>query len=236
MKVLLLFFVTVLSYRLDRLFGENWEGLTDWLSNVKHNPILVKKTHAKLSFHILIIFICLLILTQLSFSFVLSALPIAFLSFIYAIPILPGGMRLREVSVLKIFLIAFVWAYVSVFFVTDLNSKMAILIFTERFFFIYAITIPFDLRDSVADKKYNLKTMPHVLGIKGAQISAVVALLINVLIAHSNPVSNFYAVFITSCLAFLLILMWSEDKKWYYYLFCLDGLIVLQALLILFLN
>lgn len=106
---------------------------------------------------------------------------LGFVSIVYGLPIFKNGtvwFRLRDVPGLKIFLIASIWALVSQG-LPDLISRQTLnyLALFERFLFIFAITIPFDIRDLRFDK-FNLATLPQYFGVRKARWIGIGALLI----------------------------------------------------------
>ena len=89
--------------------------------------------------------------------------------FIYVIPFNRSKKNIRNHSQIKIFIVAFCWASVTVLFPltneTDIDFLNSFLLFIQRFIFVIAYTIPFEIRDLKYDS-LNLKTMPQVFGIK----------------------------------------------------------------------
>ena len=91
-----------------------------------------------------------------------------------------GRVALRNVAGLKLFLISFVWALVSTILPATqvhegLNTTVWLLFF-QRFFFIVAITIPFDIRDLRVDSPA-INTLPFVLGAAKSRYIALGCLL-----------------------------------------------------------
>ena len=102
--------------------------------------------------------------------------PFAFLSLAYVLPIIGRKgtkTKLREFGLNKIFSIAVVWAVVTVFIpLVNTNGLLVLyygdywLMSLERAIFIFAITLPFDVRDIRNDRKINVKTIPILIGVK----------------------------------------------------------------------
>lgn len=103
------------------------------------------------------------------------------ISIAYSLPVYKKQgiwLRLRDMPFIKIFIIAFVWAIVTSLFpmqVSDVPINWLVVI--ERFLFVFAITIPFDIRDLRFDAE-NLNTIPQVFGIKKARYVGLVAIVI----------------------------------------------------------
>ena len=115
----------------------------------------------------------------INFGFISGLLGL--ISMVYGLPIFKNGtvwFRLRDVPGLKIFLIASIWALVTQG-LPDLMSRQTLnyLALFERFLFIFAITIPFDIRDLRFDK-FNLVTVPQYFGVRKARWIGIGALLI----------------------------------------------------------
>ncbi len=110
---------------------------------------------------------------------------IVFISLAYGLPIYKKSekwLRLRDVPGLKIFLIAYIWAWVTEGLPAVINThNLDVLAFVERFLFIFAITIPFDIRDLSFDD-FNLATIPQYFGLRKAKWIGMIALLIAELI------------------------------------------------------
>jgi 4-hydroxybenzoate polyprenyltransferase len=172
--------------------------------------------------------------------------PIAFLTMFYSIP-LSGTkknlFRLREIPFLKIFLIALVWSTATILLpiVQSENSfgkahVAAMLI--ERFLFILAITIPFDIRDLEADLHAGLKTIPMALNEKRAMILSYLLLLSFLLISvihyqfrNEWYISGAIGISVLTTYAFLKFPYFKNSN--YYHYGILDGTMLLQGMLVL---
>lgn len=128
------------------------------------------------------------LLTFFGMSFFLWQLPgrlwwwiavTAALTLFYAIPALPGGRNLRNVSGLKIGIIATVWAIVTVFFPLEFSNiafkETELLLLMQRFLFIMALALPFEIRDLKNDA-LSLGTIPQRIGIQNTKILGFVLL------------------------------------------------------------
>lgn len=93
------------------------------------------------------------------------------ISILYALPVFPKGKRLRDFGYIKIFLVAIIWAWTTVFiplFENQDNWTLTSLLTLEKMLFIFSITIPFDLRDAQIDRDSNVKTLIHSIGVKNS--------------------------------------------------------------------
>ncbi|WP_234572266.1 hypothetical protein [Rhodohalobacter sp. 614A] len=94
----------------------------------------------------------------------------------YSWPVLWRRSNLRDITSLKIFVIAFVWSTVTV--VLPLLAKHAafginaLIEYGQRFVFVLVLTLPFDIRDVRFDT-YQLATIPQIIGIKRSRVFGV---------------------------------------------------------------
>jgi len=114
----------------------------------------------------------------------------AILSLGYVLPFVKGNKRLRDFDYIKIFLVAIVWGVITVLMpilerTTDLTLSH-LLILLERMLFIFAITLPFDIRDLKIDAHIDVKTIPSIIGIGKTKKLALFCLIIVVLLAGMN--------------------------------------------------
>jgi len=143
-------------------------------------------------------------------------------------------LPLRSIPLLKIFLISFVWASIGTVLpfleTSDYHYFQFVIIFLSQFFFIMAIALPYDIRDFYKDYKNNLKTMPGVLGISGTRKLAYVVLSIHFvgLLYINYPYALVYIP--VAVVTYFLIKNSNLSKPNYYYIFFVDGLILLQYL------
>jgi 4-hydroxybenzoate polyprenyltransferase len=167
------------------------------------------------------------------------ALP-ALLSFLYVAP-LGKWKRLRDFPLVKIFLISGVWAALTGLIPFVHTGQAGLLsgglLFTERALFIFAITIPFDIRDIQIDETSNLKTLPQVIGIRKSQFLALLLLSISALLTIVLISTDVYDVelltpyLLCTGITGLLISQASVDKDDYYYSGLLDGMMFLLPFL-----
>lgn len=108
----------------------------------------------------------------------------------------------------------------------------------ERFIFVFAITIPFDIRDISDDKGAGLKTIPVMIGEKGSILVANVSLLLFLALGIFHY-TTFHALHILPglILSALSTLVFINHKTLrtlpYYHYGILDGTMILQAALVI---
>lgn len=162
----------------------------------------------------------------------------------YVIPILRGKKRLRDLNQLKIYLIAVVWAWITVILpILDagklgIDNWTTLLLFLERMLFVFAITLPFDIRDLKVDGHTGVETIPSQLGIRKTKKLASIVLLTVCVLAWANfflenytcPV--FVAMVISCGTTNLLIQKCDTIRNDYYFTGLIDGTMIFQFLLI----
>jgi 4-hydroxybenzoate polyprenyltransferase len=174
------------------------------------------------------------------------------LSVAYSMPLFTLGDQkfgLRNIPGLKQFLITLVWTMSTVLLpileaqehhLTNISMRDTTILVAERFLFIAALTIPFDIRDLFEDKRSGLKTVPVIFGEKKALLFCQVLLacyIILLLLFRNNGFNpDFWALTITVLLAGWLIFKSNWKKNEYYYFFFVDGLLILQYIILLAVN
>lgn len=167
----------------------------------------------------------------------------AFLALGYVLPFFGKERRLRDFDYLKIFLVAIVWAFITVLLPlmeqdADLLSYTVFLLLLERMLFIFAITLPFDIRDLKVDESIKVKTIPAMIGIlktkRLAGLSLLLAFLISGLLyiraVYSFPV--LIALGISYSTTYLLVRRCDQTKHDYYFTAVMDGTMIIQFLLV----
>jgi 4-hydroxybenzoate polyprenyltransferase len=174
------------------------------------------------------------------------------ISFAYSLPIFSLGDQkfgLRNIPGLKQFLITLIWTMSSVLLplleaqhlhLSSISMRDTTILIAKRFLFIGALTIPFDIRDLFHDRRSGLKTIPVLYGEKKAYLFCLVLLagyIVLLFLFRNNGFSNdFFALTITALLAGWLIFKSKWEKNEYYYFFFVDGVLILQYLLLLAFN
>ena len=241
--LLLIFFATLFDYNVHRL-----------ITVITNKEALNSQKHRWVKQHLY--FFYLVVATSV-FGFlwtifyadpkVLIALtPIALITLFYSVPVFKNKksiFRLREIPCLKIFLISFVWSASTIFLPVIQSARtftkatiLAMLL--ERFLFVFAITIPFDIRDMQADTRQRLKTIPLLIGKKNSMIVAntAIVLFLAVCMLHYNSLSLMWLNCAFS-LSAVSTLFFMNNKRLqaneYYHYGILDGTMLLQGLFVL---
>ena len=210
---LFVFFSTIFAYNFQRIVRTQTDHKHIDKSFLENNKNIIY----------ILMFLALIVNIYLFYTFKLSTqimiLLIGALSFFY-----PFG--LRKIPFAKIFIISFVWAVSAMLMIVFENnipiSESVVLKFISLFFFVFAITMPFDIRDVDLDLK-SVVTIPLFFGVNKARIFAFIALFICGLISFFQYF-NMYLSF-SSLLALVLLYVFSfvfiqksdkSNQKMYY--------------------
>ena len=167
----------------------------------------------------------------------------------YAVPLIKfngQSLRLRDWGLIKPFLLGLIWALVTVTlpllqFGSNVFETANMALFAERFFFITAICIPFDIKDMHHDKTDIAQhTLPLKYGTATAINIARKLLLLFLIVAICNCLlwlkvgpAVWLAYLISFVLSLTLLYRCREDSTEYYYTFLIDGTIIIQAVLVI---
>ena len=220
------FFSTLFSYNLIRFI--RLENITGWYKEWLQKNQITLKILMLLSVIGIIFFG-----TQLNTRAILVLIPFGIATFLYATPL--KQLQFRNISVLKLFLIAFSWAGVTVVFPIIQNdlilTEIDYITFMLRFLFVIAITIPFDIRDIHLDAK-NLKTIPQLVGVKKAKQISILSFIIFIIgLLFTSTLINFLVPFIVAILGIILILKLNFTKNKYNTAFYIEALPIIWWLL-----
>ena len=106
---------------------------------------------------------------------------LALLTLGYVVPMLPQAKSLRSLAGLKIFIVALVWAAASVgiplWHYGSLPGADQYILFIQIFLTVFALTIPFEIRDLDLDQP-DLKTLPQTFGIKNSRNLGLAAIFV----------------------------------------------------------
>ena len=143
---------------------------------------------------------------------------------------------LRNVPLSKIFVISLIWTISTMLLLVFENNipftQNIVLHLISRFLFVFAITIPFDIRDLKHDAE-NLETIPLFFGVQKSKIIAVSALFICILIAvfqaleNSLNFSNLLALILLYFVASTFIIKSDESNGEMYFSFWIESLCIL---------
>lgn len=127
-------------------------------------------------------------------------------TFFYAVPLV-RHKNLRSFTGLKIFIVAFVWAGITVFLPimaakSNISSDV-IFTFFQRIAIVVVLMLPFEIRDVPYDA-LNLKTLPQQIGVWGTKMLGEGILLICLIFEFFKHTTDLF--YLTSLFIFLIIL------------------------------
>lgn len=174
---------------------------------------------------------------------------LALLSFAYGLPLFSLGEKkfgLRNIPGLKLLLITLVWTMSCVLLpileaqarhLTTITLHDTTLLIARQFLFIAALAIPFDIRDIFEDKQFGLKTIAVAWGEKNAYLFCLLLLGGYTLLLYLSGTEkfniDFWALSVSAVLTGWLIFKSKWERNEYYYFFLLDGVLVMQYLLVI---
>jgi 4-hydroxybenzoate polyprenyltransferase len=140
---------------------------------------------------------------------------------------------LRKIPFSKIFVISLVWTISTMLLLVLENnvqfSQHIVFHLVSRFLFVFAITIPFDIRDLKYDS-HKLRTIPLFFGVPKARIIAIISVFICGIIAifqfSENALisSNLLALILLYFMASIFIIKSDENKGEMYFSFWVESL------------
>ncbi len=183
-SVLLVWSATLFVYNLDRLSPASKEDLGDAIDLRNRTPDgpLKKLMWGMLGLSLPVMAWCA---WAMPWHLVLALVPAALIATGYALPIMywrGEWRRLKEIPGIKIGLIAVVWSIATVVIPLweqglEPWSSIVLLEAASRVLFIFAITLPFDVRDMARDERVGIITIPTLIGVERTRQLAGVALL-----------------------------------------------------------
>jgi len=157
--------------------------------------------------------------------------PAGILALLYVLPII-GNTKLREFGMFKIFFIATVWTMVTVGLPAlqlDVSPQLenVLGLVVERWLFIFAITLPFDVRDLITDAQRNVRTIPSYLGYRRTLGLSILTLSVFCVVCFSRATTDVFLATLPGILmAYALVVAAHPDRRDFYYSFWLDGTMV----------
>jgi 4-hydroxybenzoate polyprenyltransferase len=161
---------------------------------------------------------------------------------LYVIPFFKGK-RIRDIYFIKNVWIAGIWACMVValpafalgrdWWATDTVLML------EKFFFVFALTIPFDIRDMSIDTQSGIKTIPLSMGVEKAKRVAYIALCWSFLMAfvlfyfQNYSLETVLKMGISLLFTAFFIKKMTTNQDDYFYYLGIDGLMILQTCIVL---
>ncbi len=217
------FLATFITYNFIRYYAfETLNNYTkQWLRN---NKIIMLLLIFFSSIWLIQIFLSLKITTQL------LLIPLIFASFFYVVPLPYFQLKLRHIASIKLFLIALTVTGATVALPLIQNniesSSNSIIVYVQRFLFVLAVTIPFDIRD-VKNDNSDLRTLPQLIGVVKSKIIGVISLILFLILELFKQPLSIESIIITAFITIvsLIFLKYSnENRKFYYTAFWVEAI------------
>ena len=212
------FFATVTGYNFVKYFGVaqfHHRSLADWLKAIQ-------------LFSFISFLAMLYYALQLHLNSLLLLGALGLVTFLYAVPLVPMRFfrdhqkNLRQISGLKIYLIALVWTFTTVLLplveVAILFNTDVLMTCVQRFLFVIVLMLPFEIRDLNYDS-LKLATIPQKIGVKKTKVIGVLLLMLFFVLEYfknelsSNSVLSTLMIMVVT----LLFLLFSNKKQSKYY-------------------
>ena len=206
---------------------------------------IAKLHHASLAQNLKLIqvfsFFCFLALLYFAFrqniEILIAAAIFGVFTLLYAIPLWKNKQNLRNIGGVKIFIIALVWAGVTA--ILPLMNRISPgelgITFFQRFFFVIAITLPFEIRDLKFDSG-SLHTIPQQIGIENTKklgyVLVVIVFFLEFFKFHFSVI-NVIALSLTLLTSVYFIKTAQVNQGVYFSSFWVEGIPVLWFLMLL---
>ncbi|WP_308993850.1 hypothetical protein QLS71_010085 [Mariniflexile litorale] len=233
--LLFVFFASISGYNFVKYFGLakfHHRNLANWLKTIQ-------------VFSFMCFFFMCYYLFQLHINTLFFIGGLGLVTFFYAIPFLPKHLyldskhNLRSIGGLKVYLIALVWAGVTVLlpvinneFPVNMDVVIAII---QRFIFIIALMLPFEIRDLIYDS-LKLATIPQKIGMKQTKRMGVVLLLLFFFLEFFKKevtLRNIFVAILIALVTSLFVIYADKEQSKYYSSFWVEGIPVLWLIVLL---
>jgi 4-hydroxybenzoate polyprenyltransferase len=166
---------------------------------------------------------------------------LAVLASLYSFPLLPWVKKpLKAYGLLKILLLSLEWTLVTVWFPADqqgVDMTSYWLVFIRRFLFMFVLCLLFDLRDKELDAANGIRTLPVRFGTNTTYRIANGLLLLFLVISlfqlfRTGQYPFFHAMLLSAVLTWVIIQQTKKINNDYIYLAGIDGMMLVQAILV----
>lgn len=238
------FFSTLFTYILIRVAAKKrisaYNRSPRWEFFFRHYPLMRFLLFLSMS-------VCAVLYFTFSRTVELLLLVPGCIALLYGVPLFRRRgklFRIRDAGISKIFQISFVWAFIGSFLPVAhaggaIFSAQTWLLFAAEFFFIFAIDLPFDIRDMEIDVQNAVRTIPVIMGVEFTRNLAVSCLFFCACLHtwlqrgfHPGPVDFTGALAISILLSGLLVVQITGKRRESMYLGLVDGTMILQFLLV----
>nr|WP_262902029.1 hypothetical protein [Winogradskyella vincentii] len=232
------FFATITGYNFVKYFGVakfHHRRLANWLKAIQ-----------------LFSFIAFIALAYYAFQLLVNSkvliLLLGVITFLYAIPLLPkkyfidDQSNLRQISGLKVYVIAIVWSLSTVVLPLIQNEieigADVVITSLQRFCYIIVLMLPFEIRDLNYDS-LKLGTIPQRIGVKRTKIIGIFLLMLFFFLEYFKNEIDSKALIILLTITFvtaLFLVFSNKNQSKYYSAFWVESLPVFWLVLFLMLS
>ena len=233
------FFATITGYNFVKYFGIvkfHHRSLASWLKALQ--------VFSFISF----LAMCYFVL-KLEFHALMLIVILGIITFFYAIPIMvpkkylfDDHKNLRQVSGLKVYLIALIWTFTTVLLPMLNNgilvSSDGLLVGVQRFCYILVLMLPFEIRDLNYDS-LKLATIPQKIGVKNTKVIGVILLVVFLTLEFFKDElldKSIIAIVIITAVTLLFVLLSNKNQSKYFSAFWVEGLPIVWLLILLLLR
>ncbi|MCA0429949.1 MAG: hypothetical protein LCH32_05550 [Bacteroidetes bacterium] len=144
-------------------------------------------------------------------------------------------IKLRSIGWYKPLHIALIYVFSGIVIPLNAHINETVIVYlSAQFVLIYCLCLIYDLKDYNQDKVINLKTITTRLNLKTFKIVCVCLLLLHVLLnLFTHDVSLIYSSMCVALYLIAFILLLNYNLKYIFYLLFVDGVFLLQFLLII---
>ena len=233
------FFSTITGYNFVKYFGVakfHHRSLAGWLKVIQVFSFMAFLAMCFLMFYL-----------ELNTLILIGILGVV--TFFYAIPVMlpkrylfDDHKNLRQIGGLKVYVIALVWAFTSVY-LPVVNEAVSIdadviILGLQRFCYVLVLMLPFEIRDLNYDS-LKLATIPQKIGIKKTKIIGVLLLLLFVLLDYFKDVlkqETLLSTVIIALITFVLLMFSNKNQSKYYSAFWVESLSIIWLVILLLLS
>jgi hypothetical protein len=228
-----IFFSTICSYNFYWL-------LSAYAFAKKSIWLVIKQYYSNLI--VLVLAAVLLLFSLLKVTALLPVIGIGLLlTLLYTVPLLPFKIfrTARKAGLVKTILLAFTWAFVTVYIPYKQMPTAALntiaMLFSNRLLFMLMLCIIFDARDTNVDKIRGLQSLTTLL--KPATVTNIMLAIFLVYTFNSIMFRDYYnaprqiiALLVTGVVTAIVYLRSLKKQDYFFYYFLVDGLMLFSAI------
>jgi 4-hydroxybenzoate polyprenyltransferase len=164
------------------------------------------------------------------------------IAFLYSLPVIPLGnkKRIKEYGFLKIITLSLLWTLITVWFPVvnfSFSTSIFLFVFLKRFVFMFILCLLFDVRDIEIDTEERIRTVAVILGRKRSYHLAYISLIVFIILSlvqfyFFDDMGVLIAMLLSAIATFFTIEITKKINSDFVYLAGIDGMMLLQALLV----